>query len=439
VWVVERGVVGCGLGLQGVHVDGDPPCHEAAIEGLLDTLFASPVTESTLAVFKAAAQSACEEFKAAQCLTNHTPMCKLPMLARSCLGCMLWFLLLVLPSLCIHAFLQILLGMLGSFVFGQAVAPPSKKRNISLKLGGLDIIIPVSDPASEWHMRMQARVKSMALGRPGGLPMLDFEAWVMPDPPSGNCEVPDWLMPGMAEARSLAAEMLQDSGIECFADMAKILVGNSDSLVSLDSSFKLELAWLSTTAPECMVQATRRHILGCLASESQQSTLKQSIQRLSDFLKSRFVQHMTYETQGLVRGCIDILSKITKGTPPNMGIAKTSAFFNQFFELLPFFCTYSLKEGDRTKELKGKDALDRQVADLKAAMDKKEKVKLSDIDVVEGFSWLLDEGQKTLVSAAKKSSLLAGATASAVDKASSSSKSSSKGKDKAASVLSYFG
>ena len=90
--------------------------------------------------------------------------------------------------------------MLGSFVFGQAVAPPSKKRNISLKLGGLDIIIPVSDPASEWHMRMQARVKSMALGRPGGLPMLDFEAWVMPDPPSGNCEVPDWLMPGMAEA-----------------------------------------------------------------------------------------------------------------------------------------------------------------------------------------------------------------------------------------------
>ena len=315
--------------------------------------------------------------------------------------------------------------------------PLIKKRNISLKLGGLDIIIPVSDPASEWHMRLQARVKSMALGKKGGLRMLPFEAWAMPTPAAGNCEVPDWLIAGMAEARRMALEMLKDQGIECFNDMVKILVGNSDSLVSLDSSFKLELAWLSTTAPECMVQATRKAVLGCLPDETKQYTLKQSIGRLEDLLKSDFIQHMTYETQGMVRGCIDILVKITKGCAPNMGISKTSTFFKQFFELLPFFCTYKLKEGDRTKELRGEEALGMQIADLKKAMGNKDKVKLSDIDLLEGFSWLLSPEQKALVSQAKKSSLLAGATASAVEKAPGAKP--AKSKDKAASVLSYFG
>jgi len=60
------GVVGCGLGLQGMHVEGNLPCHEASVEGLLDKLFASSVTEQTLGVFKTAAQAACEEFKAAR-------------------------------------------------------------------------------------------------------------------------------------------------------------------------------------------------------------------------------------------------------------------------------------------------------------------------------------------------------------------------------------
>ena len=306
-----------------------------------------------------------------------------------------------------------------------------------MKLGGMDIIIPVSDPASEWHMRLQARVKSLALGKKEGLQVLPFEIWAMPKPSDGQCEVPGWLMPGMAEAREMAAEMLEDDGIECFSDMVKILVGNTDSLVSLDSSFKLELTWLSTTAPERMVQAAKADILKRLASETQNFTLKQSMAKLEDLLKSEFIQHMTYETQGLVRGCIDILAKICKGSPPNLSVTKTSEFFKDFFDRLPYFCSYQMKDGAGTKDLKGKQALEKQVADLKRALDKKEKVKLCDLDLLDGFSWLLDQDQKTLVGQAKKSSLLAGATASATEKSSSSSK--AKSKDKAASVLSFFG
>ena len=78
-----------------------------------------------------------------------------------------------------------------------------KKRNISLRLGALDIVIPISDPSAEWDMRLQARIKSMALGKQGGIDMLPFETWVM-GTVAGECSLPDWLLGGMAEASAVA-------------------------------------------------------------------------------------------------------------------------------------------------------------------------------------------------------------------------------------------
>ena len=67
------------------------------------------------------------------------------------------------------------------------------------------------------------------------------------------------------------------------------------------------------------------------------------------------------------------------------------------FDRRPWCCTYAVKEGDKVKKIGGKSALNMQVNDPEKAFDNQEKVQLSGIDVLQGFSWLLDHDHKTLV------------------------------------------
>ena len=95
--------------------------------------------------------------------------------------------------------------------------------------------------SQEWEMRLWAAIKSRSLGYGNGLELLPYESWMLPSRAMEETEVPAHLLLEMQRARLCAKEILNDSTIQDFGTMVKVLIASSTQLLSSDRSFKLEL------------------------------------------------------------------------------------------------------------------------------------------------------------------------------------------------------
>ena len=96
-------------------------------------------------------------------------------------------------------------------------------------------------------MRMSSALKGLALQQ-GQLPRLCYEDWLLPPSHEAKVAIDEGLLPDAAAYRKLAAEMLRNEVVNCFQEMKKTLERNSQALCNLDSSLKLELTFLDSTA-----------------------------------------------------------------------------------------------------------------------------------------------------------------------------------------------
>ena len=123
-----------------------------------------------------------------------------------------------------------------------------RKRVIEVEMWGVQVPVTVQSPLLELNLRADAFLKRHAIGKGDGLPLLIYESWCFPDAdtPQVRCTLDAGLLHGMQAARSVAAEVLAPTVITASSDVCKLLDGAKEALLSLDQSFSLELAFVSS-------------------------------------------------------------------------------------------------------------------------------------------------------------------------------------------------
>ena len=151
-------------------------------------------------------------------------------------------------------------------------------------------------------MRLWAALKGRSLGYGNGLELLPYESWMLPARTMEKTEVPAQLLAEMQRAKLCAKEILNDTTIQDFATMVKVLIGSSGQLLSLDRSFKLELGFLQQNGEAAVQQAVEANILAVLPSATRASSLTQSYQALQDPKQSQLGKFCTQGSDDLCAG-----------------------------------------------------------------------------------------------------------------------------------------
>ena len=103
--------------------------------------------------------------------------------------------------------------------------------------------------------------------------------------------------------------MLQSESVNSLQDMARILEKNSQALCSLDSSFKLELAFLNTAADDLLKATVTQKLLETLPSESRRRSLTQSLAAVQDLSQTQMMKMSPPALRTLAQSVEEILAK----------------------------------------------------------------------------------------------------------------------------------
>ena len=266
------------------------------------------------------------------------------------------------------------------------------KRQIVLKFLDADVSLTVNDPGVEVQLRIQAALKTMAL-RCGSLPRLQYEEWIL-DPPSAQDKIEQSVLEDALTCRKFAKEMLEDKRVCSFEDMRSTLQKNHASIMAMDNTFKLELAYLEGAAEEAIVCG------------------------------------------------------MMKGSSPDPTLAKASDFYKELLRRLPFYLKGEVDDessGSVKKVLVGAALLTHRLDAVKRKFDSDPSaVLLGHLEEFQGIRFLLTAAQQDVLAKLVKHCLrdVGRSTAEGPKDVAvaAGSKSASKAPAKsAASVMAYFG
>ena len=299
----------------------------------------------------------------------------------------------------------------------------------------------------EWEMRLWAALKSRSLGYGYGLELLPYESWMLPARTMEETEVPAQLLAEMQRARLCAKEILNDTTIQDFATMVKVLIGSSGQLLSLDRSFKLELEFLQQNGEAAVQQAVEANILAVLPSATRASSLTQSYQALQDLKQSQLGKFCTHSPKAQMTCVLDVVGNMSKGVCPDIKFASASDFYALVWQQLPHFMGRGVEvmEGDTMvkKLLMGRPALMVGFEEIRAKMESKQVTKLHDLGIYQSFKFLLGSAEVLELSGwvtACLNAMASDKTTATCSSASSGAETKTKSqKETSSTVMSFFG
>ena len=280
-----------------------------------------------------------------------------------------------------------------------------EKREILVPFVGTTLEFVVQDPSSEVELRVQAALRSQALGTRGGIPLLEHEQWCAPEyaRDSVECTVDSCLLAENLAARKCLSEMLQKEHGACLEDLKRCLRKNYSMLVALDRSFKLECEFLWQKGDEMMSQAVDKHITGSLPSNSAKMTLAQSMGILENLHDNRLFQFAPREAQNRMEAVMEVLRNMAKGISPSSVPDQSSVFWKRVWASLPLYLRTSAPNSSGSsgsagpaQELVGRKALTAELeAFTKRFAQKDHDVKLHELERLQPYKWLMahDEAQ----------------------------------------------
>ena len=301
--------------------------------------------------------------------------------------------------------------------------------------------------SQEWEMRLWAAIKSRSLGYGNGLELLPYESWMLPSRAMEETEVPAHLLLEMQRARLCAKEILNDSTIQDFGTMVKVLIASSTQLLSLDRSFKLELEFVQQNGEAAVQKAVETSILAVLPSATRASSLTQSYQALQDLKQSQLGKFCNHASKAQVTCVLEVVGNMSKGVCPDNKFSSASDFYALVWKQLPHFMRREVEvmEGDTMvkKLLMGRPALMVGFEEIRAKMESKQVTKLHELEIYQSFKFLLGPAEVLELSGWVTACL----NAMASDKTTATCSSASIGaetktksqKETASTVMSFFG
>ena len=286
----------------------------------------------------------------------------------------------------------------------------------------------------------------MAL-RCGSLPRLQYEEWIL-DPPSAQDKIEQSVLEDALTCRKFAKEMLEDKRVCSFEDMRSTLQKNHASLMAMDNTFKLELAYLEGAAEEAIRKTVKAQRLNILPEEKKHCSMAETAAALAEFKQKEIITMAPPGLASLLSSMEEIVCGMMKGSSPDPTLAKASDFYKELPRRLPFYLKGEVDDessGLVKKVLVGAALLTHRLDAVKRKFDSDPSaVLLGHLEEFQGFRFLLTAAQQDVLAKIVKHCLrdVGRSTAEGPKDVAvaAGSKSASKAPAKsAASVMAYFG
>ena len=329
-----------------------------------------------------------------------------------------------------------------------------ERREVLVPFLNTRLVFTVHDPSSEVELRVQASLKSKAMGSKDGLPLLEHERWCAPEFAKGDeqCVVDAGLLAECLAARKCLADMLEKEHGVCLEDVRRCFRKNSSMLVGIDRSVKLESEYIFQKGDELMTAAVEKSVVATLPSKDVRRSLPQSIGLMEALRDDRVFMFAPRDAQNRAEAVLELLRNMTKGISPSAAPQDKSSFWAAVWSALPMFLRSSRAGASgsaSSADLVGRKALEAEMEKLKERFKAaKPQVKLQELEQLQPYKWLMtvDETQAfakwvetTLTDITEAAGAVTRLGKSVKEKKSAArGSSSSNSKDGSASVMHFF-
>jgi hypothetical protein len=239
----------------------------------------------------------------------------------------------------------------------------------------------VTDPTSEWQLKLAAMMKTCALGQ-GTLPALQHEEWIFGmDLKAVKAEIPAQFLKDFGAARKLVADMVKGDHVESLSDILHIIKANQASLLAADRSFILEIQLLKF-APTALEETVKKRLMGILPSETKDISLKQVLWEIQALKQSDLLKKSSNSSKGQLAAFEEIVANMMRGISPDHGPAMTCSYYAQVLSALQWFCRAEEGKGEENT-IRGQAALDYLFESMTDKMENEKTVAgLGELEVI---------------------------------------------------------
>ena len=142
---------------------------------------------------------------------------------------------------------------------------PEVTRSIIVRYLSLDVSLIVKDLYWEVALRLATAMKTRALGKQDGIPLLKFELW-FEESSDEKCGIQKSLLDGACTCRGMVMDMLEDGTFDSITAIKDALTLASESLLRCDPFWVIEQAWMTTNMTESMTVKLQQLVMATLPS-----------------------------------------------------------------------------------------------------------------------------------------------------------------------------
>ncbi len=231
----------------------------------------------------------------------------------------------------------------------------TQKRQIEVEHRGLVLPILVDDPTEEVRMRIAAVVKGHAVGD-GCLQELFGERFFCTTPFPQQTVAPE-LYTDAGAARAAITSILENSNVESGEYMKELVAKKQHVVISLDPSFKLELAYCAFVSGEGGEKVVQAKILGIMPSNEREETIIGALAKLVVLRESDMIKCCTRSAQSQLKLVVELVENMQKGVEPRIHTLALSEFMKKIGEATQWFMSLTIYEKGKSKVLRGASAM----------------------------------------------------------------------------------
>ena len=203
------------------------------------------------------------------------------------------------------------------------------------------VMLAMHNFAAEAEFRLAACLKRLAVWYSKGLPPFPWERLLFESKSAIVTKVTEEVLRPMLLARSLAADMCkceEDAGLK---DVVRVFEKRSHELFSFDTSFRIELWFLSNSVADALDAKVLEKALSELPNNSSNISLSACIGGLVALQQSDGFKLASGHVHDQVASLIDVLAKLQRNVSPRMDqVAAGDKFLKEAIAKFQFFVVH---------------------------------------------------------------------------------------------------
>ena len=225
----------------------------------------------------------------------------------------------------------------------------------------------------------------------GQVKPLSFETGILGIASKSKLRVEDDLVSQARMSRELALEEERRTAPSTGDLTVAMLASKRGFFGQVDKWFTIDIALAQALSKGPGEQKLHDAVLELLPKAKVAKELKASAAQLDALCKSPLFKFTSRLTQGTLNAVLAALRGMERGYPPNMTNWNSTPFLRDVKDRLQYFFRQEIGEGHEKKEVTGASGVIQLLESVISKSEKKEVVKLSEVEPFSTFEWLLTE------------------------------------------------